>query len=109
VGEDAELDLAVVGGQQPGPSAATNAERIRRPSSVRMGIDWRFGLVVDSRPVAATAWLIVVWRRPSRSSISPGSGSRYVLRSFVSSRHSSTTGTIGWSSRIERSTRASVE
>ena len=91
------------------PSAATNAERMRRPSSVRTGIDWRLGLVVERRPVAATAWLIVVWSRPSAGSISVGSGSRYVLRSFVSSRHSSTTGTSGWSSRIARRTRASVE
>ena len=53
-----------------------NAERIWRPRSVRIGIDCRFGFVVDSRPVAATAWLNVVWSRPSRSEINDGSGSR---------------------------------
>ena len=87
VGEDAQLDLRVVGREQPRPSAATNAERIRA-ELVRIGIDCRFGFVVESRPVAATAWLIVVWRRPSLP-ISSGNGRRYVLRSFVSSRHSS--------------------
>ena len=53
-----------------------NAERISFPSSVRIGIDWRFGLVVESRPVEATVWLIVVWRRPVCSSIRAGSGRR---------------------------------
>ena len=38
---------------------------------MRIGIACRFGLLVDSRPVAATAWLIVVCRRPS-SPISVG-------------------------------------
>ena len=59
--------------------------------------------------MAAPVWWKVGWMRPSRSAMSSGSGRRYVLRSFVSSRHSSTTGTSGWSSRIARSTRASVE
>ena len=86
-----------------------NAERISRPRSVRIGIDWRFGFVVDSRPVAATAWLNVVCRRPSAESINDGSGTRYVLRSFDSSRHSSTTSTSGCSPRSDRSTRLSVE
>ena len=36
-----------------------------RPSSVRTGMFWRFGSVEDSRPVAATVWLNVVWIRPS--------------------------------------------
>ena len=90
------------------PCSATNAERISRPSSVRIGIDWRFGFVVESRPVAATVWLKVVCRRPS-SPISDGSGTRYVLRSFDSSRHSSITATISCSARIERSTFVSVE
>ena len=52
------------------------AERISRPRSVRIGIDCRFGLVVDSRPVEATVWLIVVCRRPVSSEISAGSGPR---------------------------------
>ena len=86
-----------------------NAERIWRPSAVRTGIDCRFGFDVESRPVAATAWLNVVWRRPSRSEISDGSGSRYVLSSFEYSRHSSITGTISCASRSPRRTRLSVE
>ena len=53
------------------PGSATKAERISRPSSVRIGIACRFGLVVERRPVAATAWLMVVCRRPS-SAISVG-------------------------------------
>ena len=41
--------------------------------------------------------------------MSVGSGPRYVFTSFVSSRHSSITGTISWSPRIARSTLPSVE
>ena len=37
---------------------------------------WRFGFVLESRPVAARTWLKVVWIRPSSGSISPGSESR---------------------------------
>jgi len=53
-----------------------NAERISRPSSVRIGIDCRFGSEVDRRPVAATVWLKVVCSRPSASEMSEGSGPR---------------------------------
>ena len=76
VGEDPQLDLAVVGGDAAsGPAPpATNARRIRRPSGVRIGMFWRFGSDDDSRPVAATAWWNVVWRRPS-AAISVGSAS----------------------------------
>ena len=74
VREDPELDLAVVRGQQA--SLVGDERRADAlPEPVRTGIDCRFGLVVESRPVAATAWLIVV-SRPSRSSISSGSGRR---------------------------------
>ena len=90
------------------PCSATKAERISRPISVRIGIDWRLGFVVERRPVAATVWLKVVCRRPS-SPIMSGSGCRYVLRSFESSRHSSITATISCSARIVRSTLVSVE
>ena len=38
---------------------------MRWPSSVRTGMFCRFGLVEESRPVAATAWLKRVWMRPS--------------------------------------------
>ena len=44
------------------------------PISVRMGIDCRFGFVVDNRPVDATVWLNVVCRRPSVSEMSEGNG-----------------------------------
>ncbi len=86
-----------------------NAERISRPSSVRIGIACRFGFVVDSLPVTAAVWLIVVCSRPSSGEIRLGSGPRYVFRSFEYSRHSSITGTSSCSSRIERRTRVSVE
>ena len=84
VGEDPQLDLAVVGRDQAsGPAPpATNARRIRRPSGVRIGMFWRFGSDDDRRPVAATAWWNVVWSRSS-AAISVGSASTYVERSFV--------------------------
>ena len=76
VREDAQLDLGVVGGERAGcPDSATNALLISRPSSVRIGIAWRFGFVVESRPVAATSWLKCVCRRPSSGEIRLGSGS----------------------------------
>ena len=84
------------------------ALRIERPSSVRIGIDWRFGFDVERRPVDATVWLKVVCSRPS-SPMSDGSGPRYVFSSFEYSRHSSITATMGWSARRPRSTRVSVE
>ena len=68
-------------GSGPSPPA-TNARRIRRPSGVRIGMFWRFGSDDDRRPVAATAWWNVVWRRPS-AAIRVGSASTYVERSFV--------------------------
>ena len=43
---------------------------MRRPSSVRTGMFCRFGSVDDSRPVAATVCMNVVWMRPS-SAIGP--------------------------------------
>ena len=69
----------------------------------------RFGLELESRPVDATSWLKVVWSRPVTGSRRAGSGSRYVLSSLVSSRHSSTAGTMACWSRRPRSTLASVE
>ncbi len=55
-----------------------------RPSSVRTGMFCRFGSVEESRPVAATVWLNVVWMRPSGAIvlISPST----VVRSFCCSR-----------------------
>src|ERR1044072_8596486 len=46
------------------PSPTTKPRRIARPSSVRTGMFCRLGSVDDSRPVAATVWLKVVWVRP---------------------------------------------
>ena len=37
---------------------------------------WRFGLVLDSRPVAAVTWLNSVWIRPVSGSMYSGSVSR---------------------------------
>ena len=48
---------------------------MRRDSSVRTGMFWRFGSWEESRPVAAPAWLKVVWMRPSAGSTSSGSAS----------------------------------
>ena len=66
VGQHAQLDLRVVGGQQlpAGLAPATKAERISRPSAVRIGMFCRFGSLELSRPVAATTWLNDVWTRP---------------------------------------------
>ena len=55
---------------------------MRRDSSVRIGMFWRFGSDDESRPVAAPPWWKVVWMRPSRGSTSSGSASTYVPFSF---------------------------
>ena len=55
VGEDAQLDLAVIGDHQPVARGATNARRMRWPISVRMGMFCRFGLAEEKPAVAATA------------------------------------------------------
>ena len=75
VGQDAQLDLGVVRGEQHAVrSPATNAWRI----GAQLGPD---GDVLevrvggDSRPVAATACWNVVCRRPVRGSSSSGSAS----------------------------------
>ena len=39
------------------PFSGTNARRMRRPNSVRMGMFWRFGSLELRRPVAVTVWL----------------------------------------------------
>ena len=46
------------------PGSAVNAARISRPSSVRMGMFCRLGLVDDSRPVAVPVWSKVVCSAP---------------------------------------------
>ena len=50
--------------------------RIWRPSSVRIGMFCRLGLVLDSRPVVVAVWLKVVCSRPVASEIRAGSESR---------------------------------
>ena len=57
------------------PSSATKQARISRPRSVRMGMFWRLGFWLESRPVAAATWLKVVRSRPSSPS-SDGNASR---------------------------------
>ena len=58
------------------PGSATKQERTGRPTSERIGMFCRFGLVLESRPVAAVTWLKVVWMRPVSESTSSGSESR---------------------------------
>src|SRR4029453_9671977 len=47
------------------PRSATNAPRISRPSSVRIGMFWRLGSLLLNLPVAATAWLKQVGTGPA--------------------------------------------
>ena len=39
------------------PRGATKQERIGRPTSERIGMFWRFGFVLDNRPVVVATWL----------------------------------------------------
>jgi len=91
------------------PSSATNAERISFPSSVRIGIDCK--VWIARREATRRSDSLVEGR------VEPAVGLRQQRRQraqirveeLESSRHSSITGTIAWSSRIDRSTFASVE
>ena len=75
VGEDPELDLAVVGGDERRVGRARDEGVPDAPAErVRIGMFWRLGSDDDSRPVAATAWWNSVWSRPS-GPISVGSAS----------------------------------
>ena len=75
VREDAQLDLRVVGAeQQLAGRRARRRARMRRPSSVRIGMFWRFGSVHERRPVAATA--CCRWCAPGRLGIRPASAAR---------------------------------
>ena len=84
----------------------TNADRIRRPSSVRIGMFCRFGSVEESRPVAAIVCMYVVWMRPS-SAIDFNSPST-VTRSRAASRCRSSASRNGCSVLPYRSARASA-
>ena len=56
VGEQPQLDLAVVGRDELVPGSARRRRvRILRPSSVRIGMFCRFGSDEDSRPVVVAA------------------------------------------------------
>ncbi len=57
------------------PSDETKPRRISRPNVVRIGMFWRLGSEEESRPVAATAWLKVVWMRFVAGLTSAGSAS----------------------------------
>ena len=108
VSDAPQLDLVVVGDQQPKPSAGTNALRNWRPSSERTGMLCRFGWSDESRPVRATVWLNVAWMRPSGAT-SVSRPSPYVERSFSTSRYESSGSMIGCWSRSFSSEAASVE
>jgi hypothetical protein len=46
------------------PGGAMKARRISRPSSVRMGMFCKLGLLLLMRPVTAPLWLKLVCTRP---------------------------------------------
>ena len=55
-----------------------NAARMRGPIGPLIGMFCKLGSLLESRPVAATAWWYVVWMRPVRGLINRGSASTYV-------------------------------
>ena len=59
-----------------------------------MGMFCRFGSVEDSRPVAATVWLNVVWIRPSSPAI--GISESTIDISLATSRWRSRCSRTGW-------------
>ena len=75
VGEDPQLHLGVVGGDERVAVLGHEAGADLLPCSVRMGMFWRLGLVLERRPVVVAVWLKVVWSRPSSAS-SSGNASR---------------------------------
>ena len=64
VGQHAEFDLGVVGGDEDVAGGGDEARRISRPSSVLTGMFWRLGSEEERRPVSATVWLKWAWTRP---------------------------------------------
>ena len=68
VGEHAQLDLRVVGGDQHAPLLGLEAAADLAAQAVRIGTFCMLGLVLDRRPVWATACRKVVWMR-ERSSV----------------------------------------
>ena len=55
MGQQAQLDLRIVGGHQLHAGRGDEGARILRPSSVRTGMFCRFGSDDDSRPVDVAA------------------------------------------------------
>ena len=76
VGEQPQLDLRVVGGQQRPPlGRAGTPGGSAGPARVRAGMFCKFGSLELSRPVAATVWLNDVWTRPVSGFTSAGRAS----------------------------------
>ena len=78
---------------KPGP--ATKPCRISRPCAVRIGTFCRLGLSLESRPVAATICLKVVWMRPSSATVGSSCFST-TMSSRVISRWCSSRSITGW-------------
>jgi len=55
VGQQAQLDLRIIRREQLRSRRGGEGARISRPSSVRVGMFCRFGLIEESRPVATAA------------------------------------------------------
>ena len=64
VGQDAQLDLAVVGREDQVPRLGHERLADAAPSAVRMGMFCRLGSDDESRPVAATVCWNEAWMRP---------------------------------------------
>src|SRR3989304_3843398 len=87
----------------------TNARRMERPISVRMGMFWRFGSLLESLPVAVTVWLRDVWSLPVFGLIISGRASIYVDLSFESVRNFRISAGKGWTGASSSSTSTLVE
>ena len=70
MGQQPQLDLAVIALTSTWPGCGGEGAADAPPSSVLMGMFWRFGSLDDSRPVVVAAMVKVVWTRPVRGSIS---------------------------------------
>src|SRR6266700_4821252 len=86
--QQTQLDLRVIGRQQHRSGLGDEGPANASPRGVRTGMFWRFGSEDDNRPVAAPAWLKLVWMRPVAGLMNPGRASTYVDLSFDSSRYS---------------------
>lgn len=75
VGQDAQLDLGVVGRQDPMAVGGDEGGTDAAPSSVRTGMFWRFGSLEERRPVVVAASEKVVWIRSVPRSAATSSAS----------------------------------